>query len=164
MKKIVSYTFALLILLLFQSHKPGNGRQKTTRILTDISGTYKSVPTEQETENCDLSVKITKTQGRYSYRFDIAGQVLKGKVTLKEIKGEKGMLIVFEGIKWAEYEGDISDDPEHEHKPKPEMKIPAGVGGKLLNNEITIQNYGNSMNYYVVFAACGQKYISLIKQ
>lgn len=161
MKKIVSYTFALLVFILCQSNQPCNAQ---TGKLTDISGTYKSVSTEEETKSCDLSVKITKIKGHYFYHFNIAGQLLKGKVTIKETKGQKEMLIVFEGIEWAEYEGDISKDIENDDREKPEMKIPVGVGGNLLGKEITIQNYGNSMNYYVVFAACGQKYIKLIKQ
>lgn len=131
---------------------------------SDISGFYKSVPQEGEDDHCDMSVRISKIKGHYVYSFNISGKTRKGKVTVQWGKGKEDTYITFEGIEWAEYEGDISNETDDQRSSKPQMKLPVGVSGQLSDKEITIQNYGNSMNYYVVFAECGQKYISLVKQ
>lgn len=44
-----------------------------------------------------------------------------------------------------------------------DLSLPQDIVGVLYENEITIQNYGNAMNYYVQLGACDVKYIHLIK-
>ncbi|QNK64198.1 hypothetical protein H7F33_06845 [Pedobacter sp. PAMC26386] len=178
MKKITGFAFALLICISCQSNKPDQHKlnnpvkqkikpnpqsRKTVDSLPDISGLYQSASGKEGISACDLSVKITKIKGQYFYQFNIAGEILKGKVTLRKTPGEKEMSIVFEGIKWAEYEGDVSSDTTDNVSPNPQPKLPVGVAGSLLNGEIIIQNYGNAMNYYVVFTACGEKFITLTR-
>jgi hypothetical protein len=41
--------------------------------------------------------------------------------------------------------------------------LPIGIDGLFSEKEITIQNYGNAMNYYVKLDDCGEKYIHFNK-
>jgi len=128
----------------------------------NITGLYKAEPIEEGGESCGLSVLITKVNGRYFYNLKINGKNRKGRVEIT--KGDKAgeTYINFTGIKWAEYEGDVSklgDDDE-----RPSLKLPVGIDGVLQGKEITIQNYGNAMNYYVKFAGCEEKFIRLVRQ
>ena len=43
------------------------------------------------------------------------------------------------------------------------LELPKDIEGVLYKDEITIQNSGNAMNYYVKFAECDLKYIHLTK-
>ncbi|OKS85183.1 hypothetical protein [Mucilaginibacter polytrichastri] len=128
----------------------------------NITGFYKAEPLEEGGTSCDLSVLITKANGQYFYNLKINGKSRKGRV--KITKGDKAgeTYINFTGIKWAEYEGDVSklgDDDE-----RPSLKLPVGIDGVLQGKEITIQNYGNAMNYYVKFFGCEEKFIRLVRQ
>lgn len=126
-----------------------------------ITGTYYAESLDGQSESCNMSVHIRKDGAEYSYEFSINGENIKGKATIKK-NDNKETYINFEGIKWAEYEGDISDDPEKGDTTS--LELPVGIDGLLAGKEITIQNYGNSMNYYVKFAGCDEKYIRLVKQ
>jgi hypothetical protein len=127
----------------------------------DITGTYYAESIDGQSESCNMSVLIKKGPKAYIYEFTINGEKIKGKATVKE-NDNKETYINFEGIKWAEYEGDISQDPEKGDTTS--LELPVGIDGLLAGKEITIQNYGNSMNYYVKFAGCDEKYIRLVKQ
>ena len=74
--------------------------------------------------------------------------------------------MVLEGIKWDEYEGDISNEEENDSvsDSKPELEIPIGIDASYVKDTLTIQNYGNSMNSYTKISKCGEKYIQLIKK
>ena len=80
------------------------------------------------------------------------------KIDLNERKD--GYNITFENIEWSEYLGAI--DPEGETSEE-DLPLPQDIGGVLYKNEITIQNYGNAMNYYVKLGECDVKYIHLVK-
>jgi hypothetical protein len=123
-----------------------------------IEGIYK-------TKECDISIEITKTKNGYQYFLKTNLRKVKGKATFsKNESGEK--YLVLEGIKWDEYEGDISNqenDSITESEPK-ELEIPVGIGASYAKDTLTIQNYGNSMNTYTKISECGLKYIQLIKK
>ena len=127
----------------------------------EITGTYYAESIDGQSESCDMSVEIRKNGAGYSYQFNLNGEKIKGRVTLKK-NDSKETYINFEGIKWAEYQGDISNDPEKGDTTS--FELPVGIDGLLAGKEITIQNYGNAMNYYVKFAGCDEKYIRLVKQ
>jgi len=127
---------------------------------SDITGTYYAESLDGQSESCNMSVEIKKDGAGYSYEISLNDKKTKGKASLQ--KGEdKQTYINFEGIKWAEYEGDISNDPEKGDTTL--LELPVGISGVIAGNEITIQNTGNAMNYYVKFAGCDEKYIRLVK-
>lgn len=127
-----------------------------------IEGLYIQKPVEEGGEKCDLSLKIEKAKGKYYYTLSLQDTVIKGMVTVAKNKEKSDLeyAVTLEGIEWASYEGDVSD----ESKPPQELDIPVGIGAVLLNKELSFQNYGNSMNSYTVLEECGQKYIRLVKQ
>lgn len=71
------------------------------------------------------------------------------------------MYLTLKNIEWSENEG-ISDDGGEPIED--DIGLPQEIQGELYKNEIAIQNYGNSMNYYVKFGECDLKYIHLIKK
>jgi len=131
------------------------------RLEDEISGTYTA-------EDCDISIVISKIKNDYQYILKTNTRNLKGKANYsKNDSGEK--YITLEGIPWDEYEGDISNEEENDSvsdsKPgKKELEIPVGIGALYVKDTLTIQNYGNAMNYYTKISECGLKYIQLIKK
>jgi hypothetical protein len=127
-----------------------------------IEGLYEQMSDDESSESCNLAVKIEKLKGGFYYTLSLQDSVINGKVSV--LKSEEGSdfkyMVTLEGIKWASYEGDVSD----EDKPHPQLKIPVGIEAGFSDNELVFQNYGNSMNSYTVFEQCNQKYIRLIKQ
>jgi len=120
-----------------------------------IEGIYKS-------SECEFSVEITKSATGYVYLLKTNARKVKGKANFStNDSGEK--YIVFEGIKWDEYEGDISNEDETDSIPRKEIEIPVGIDASYVKDTLTIQNYGNAMNYYTKISECGSKYIQLIK-
>ena len=130
-----------------------------------IEGFYETQTDPNSTEECAISVEILKAKNGYSYVLKTKLRKLKGIATFtKNESGEK--YITLEGIKWDDYEGDISreeesDSTETDHK---ELEIPVGIDASYVKDTLTIQNYGNSMNSYTKISECGRKYIQLIKK
>ncbi|SDD97674.1 hypothetical protein SAMN05216464_103218 [Mucilaginibacter pineti] len=124
----------------------------------DISGNYEQTDTTDG--GCPISVTIRKSADGYRYKLTNDQKHYTGKIKL-ERDGDQSTGIIFEGIPYAEYEGDVSQLDDHGERPQP--KLPIGVGGLLNGDTILIQNYGNAMNYYVQFGGCDAKFISLIK-
>lgn len=125
-----------------------------------IEGTY-------TTQKCALSLIISKNKTNYEYVLKTNLRTLKGKAVLsKSNSGEK--YISLEGIKWDEYEGDISNEDESDStadsKTQKDLEIPVGIDALYTKDTLTIQNYGNSMNYYTKISECGLKFIQLIKK
>lgn len=133
-----------------------------------IEGLYKTQPDQNSTDECEMSIEISKVKNDYVYFLKTKLRKLKGTATFTTNEsGEK--YIVLEGIKWDDYEGDISNEEETdsisdskpEHK---ELEIPVGIDASYVKDTLTIQNYGNSMNSYTKISECGRKYIQLIKK
>ncbi|MGY4537855.1 hypothetical protein ACVW0P_002274 [Mucilaginibacter sp. UYNi724] len=116
-------------------------RYEKTAPVADISGTY------VETEGCGIVVIITKKGAGYQYQLTTPEHTYEGKFSLDQ-SADKVSDILFGGITYAESDGD-------------EKRV--GLGGQLSGDTITIQNYGNSMNYYVALGDCSEKYIRLVK-
>jgi hypothetical protein len=124
----------------------------------DISGKYERADTTDE--GCPISVIIWKSSTVYRYKLTNDQKHYAGKIKLEK-NADQGTGIIFDGVPYSEYEGDVSQlDDQAE---RPQLKLPVGVGGLLNGDTILIQNYGNSMNYYVQFGGCDAKFISLIK-
>jgi len=136
-------------------------------VLDTISGFYKTEIDSNETEACELSVEIFKTKNGYGYHLKTDLRNVKGKVRfIKDNPNE--LYIVFEGIKWDDYRGDLSnetdDDETNDDVEKETLEIPIGIEASVGIDTLTIQNDGNSMNSYTKIGECGRKYIRLIKQ
>lgn len=132
-----------------------------SRFSEEIEGTYNVVSNADDAEKCQIKITIKKVSEQYRYIFTSESRTLEGKLSLEGDKNNEGYYITLEGIEWSEYEGELDDNGEA--KSKEDLKLPVGIHGVIKGNEITIQNYGNSMNYYVQLADCGEKYIILKK-
>lgn len=172
MKKAVVYT--LIIIGSLSCRQKGNPNKsiaaQQTLADTDsttakkdnkqIEGVYTAEPINDEVGNCDITVTITKKKQDYFFSLETDSKTINGKVTLTKNKETANTIIMFEGIPWDEYEGnlDAADSTDTE------LEIPIGIDGMLKNDTITIQNSGNSMNSYTKFLECGYKYIHLVRK
>lgn len=177
MKSINKYSFVLFILLLLacnnkpKSPVPENNAEtiaidSTNKDEESIVGLYETQPDPDNTDECKISVEIRKEKNSYTYFLVTKLRQLKGIATFTTNEsGEK--YIVLEGIKWDDYEGEISDEDESDSISKTatkELEIPVGIDASYAKDTLTIQNYGNSMNSYTKISECDRKYIELIKK
>jgi hypothetical protein len=131
---------------------------------TKIEGVYEVVNEPNEVEKCAITITIEKVGPQYIYKFKSDSRSLEGKVSLKVNEEKDGFYITFEGIQWSEYEGELVMGEDGDYYPKEDLENPVGINGLIKENQIMIQNYGNSMNYYVQLSDCGKKYIFLKKR
>jgi phosphoenolpyruvate synthase/pyruvate phosphate dikinase len=122
---------------------------------------YKVENDSTESEKCKLDILITKKDKEYEYELKSEERKLNGKISLKLNENRDGYYFTLEGIEWSEYEGNIDEVNETENN---QLDLPIGIQGSLYENKISIQNYGNSTNYYVQLSDCGKKYIHFIKK
>jgi hypothetical protein len=168
MKTVLISVFALL-LFSCNNKKPEIPAAPPTTVTLQkpesesIEGVYETQPDPSSSDECSISVAITKVNNGYSYFLQTKERKVKGKATFATNEsGEK--YIVLEGIKWDEYEGDITNQQEEDSiSDAPELEIPVGIGANYVKDTLTIQNYGNAMNSYTKISECGRKYIQLIK-
>lgn len=165
----IIYTIFFIILISSCTNKKAE-----TALEKDIPKTEISIETNKDEESivgiyktteCDISVEITKNKDGYQYFLKTSIRKVKGKVTFSKNESGESYLIL-EGIKWDEYEGDISNqenDSITESEPK-ELESLVGIDASYVKDTLTIQNYGNSMNSYTKISECGLKYIQLIKK
>ncbi|WP_291147744.1 hypothetical protein [Flavobacterium sp. UBA7680] len=140
---------------------------QTNKNESSIEGIYQTQLEENDSGDCKISLEISKTKDVYSYFLKTKTRQLRGIANFTtEETGEK--YLVLEGIKWDEYEGDISHEEENDsisdsETSSKELEIPVGIEASYVKDTLTIQNYGNSMNSYTKLSECGRKYIRLIK-
>lgn len=125
-----------------------------------IQGVYTAVVDSNNDDECKLVIKLIKTKGGYSFSLRTNKRNVQGKAKLV-INGPDEKYILLEDIPWDEYEGNISNEDTVETK---DVEIPIGIDFFYRKDTLTIQNYGNSMNYYTKFGECGAKYIQLVKK
>jgi hypothetical protein len=130
----------------------------------NIEGVYVVFNEPDEAEKCAITITIQKAGEEYNYKFKTESRSLVGKVSLELNEDKDGYYITFEGIEWSEYEGELVMDKDGDYHAKEELELPVGINGLIQENQITIQNYGNSMNSYTQLGECGKKYIILKKQ
>jgi hypothetical protein len=172
--KITIITFSLLLFSACNDKPKSVTKENNSKeVLIDltnkneesIEGLYITQPDPNSTDECEMSVEISKIKNDYVYFLKTKLRKVKGKATFSTNElGEK--YIVLEGIKWDEYEGDISNEDETDSisDSKATLEIPVGIDASYAKHTITIQNYGNSMNSYTKISECGRKYIQLIKK
>ncbi|MFC4817020.1 hypothetical protein [Flavobacterium sp. GCM10023249] len=125
-----------------------------------LEGIY--IPETKENQ-CNISFHVTKVKGDYRYQFQSDSRNKSGAVTFYRSLDENAVYIIFKGIKWAENLGDVSNEEDVVDSKRKEIKLPDEIEGLLSEEEITIQNTGNAMNYYVKLYDCDQKFIHLQK-
>lgn len=132
----------------------GNSEKDIT--LFEIEGHYHL----KKGNSCKMNLTLyyQKNQLKYKLKTDTHEFSDDAEIELNEAKD--GYYITFKNIEWSEYLGGLDNEGEPIEK---DLPIPKEVSGTLYKDEIIIQNYGNSMNYYMVFE-CGDKYIELIKK
>ncbi|WP_157541457.1 hypothetical protein [Hymenobacter aerophilus] len=122
-----------------------------------INGTYRA---DGNTE-CSMQLTVAGQPEAYTYALTIGQKTRRGQLTVELTAGAPTVYLTLEGIKWASYDGPLNDEGEAQ---QPGEVVPEGVGASWQNDTISLQNYGNSMNSYTVFADCPDKYITLVKQ
>ena len=137
---------------------------KTTKNITPlpegIEGAYYN-------DMCNLTLTFTKSKGEYYYTYQSNERSLKGKINFYR---EEDLYMTLTEIEYAEDYFDVAlfeEDPEKEKeyaKLKEIGKRRVGVECYYSPDELTIQNYGNAMNYYVKLNDCSEKYIHFKKQ
>lgn len=118
-------------------------------------------------ERCDITLSFSRSKGEYYYTYTSKERNLDGKINF--YRGED-LYIYLPNIEYAEDYFDIllfEEDPEKEKeyealKQKGKRKV--GIDCYFSPEELTIQNYGNAMNYYVKLYDCGEKYIHFQRQ
>ncbi|MCX8534360.1 hypothetical protein [Chryseobacterium luquanense] len=137
---------------------PKDNSEQIKALLFNIEGNYE-FKKEETTCKMNLTLYYQKNQLKYKLKTNTREFSDNAEIELNEKKD--GYYITFKNIEWSEYLGGLDNEGEPIDK---NLSIPENVSGTLYKNEIIIQNYGNSMNYYVVFDDCGEKYIELIKK
>lgn len=125
--------------------------------LFEIAGIYKF---NDEVSACFLVLEIAEGKEHYTYKLKTPARNLAGNISLKPGEDKDGYYITIDGIAWAENLGALDDEGSPVQE---DVGIPQGLEGYLRENSIVIQNYGNSMNYYLQLGECDTKYIELEK-
>lgn len=95
------------------------------------------------------------------YKLTTNKRTLADKAEIELTERKDGYYLTLKNIEWSENEGTLNDEGE---PIDPDITLPTEVQGILEKNQITIQNAGNAMNYYVKIGECNAKYIQLIKK
>lgn len=99
----------------------------------DYSGTYKL----SGEETCGIIIKILKDKDGYSFAINGAGVNSSGRLSV--LTEEETVYLQFNDTHRS---GDNS-----------------AIEGRLSGNRIIIQNYGNSLNNFILFQKCDVKYL-----
>jgi len=126
--------------------------------LFEIAGNY---ILENNDTDCKFNLRLYYKNDQLFYQLHTNARKLTDKAEIELNEKKDGYYITFNNIEWSENEGALDDDGEQIDK---EIVLPTTVQGVLYKNEITIQNTGNAMNYYVKIGECDLKFIRLIRQ
>ena len=126
--------------------------------LFKIEGNY---IVEENESSCKLELKLYYKNKQLYYQLVTNTKKYADKAEIELNEEKDGYYITFKNIEWSENEGALDDEGEPIDK---EITLPQDIQGVMYKNEITIQNSGNSMNYYVKIGDCDLKFIRLIKK
>ncbi|MDU0353903.1 hypothetical protein RS130_08160 [Paraglaciecola aquimarina] len=98
---------------------------------------YKSL----EPTSCNLVVGLRQEGNQLIYKVSTDARSANGTFV------QRGQQIIFSGLYASESSGNSK------------LEISAMQQG----DKLTIQNYGNSMNFFTLFSECENKYLSLVK-
>jgi hypothetical protein len=133
--------------------------QDSVKYLFDITGDYLL---QSDDTSCKIELNIKSNNNEFTYQLKTNTRQLHGDVMITPNEKRDGYYITLKNIEWSEYEGAVNFD-EDAIQEQEDIVLPREVQGVLYENEITIQNTGNAMNYYVKFGECDLKYIHLLK-
>lgn len=131
---------------------------KNNDLLFDIEGNYtlkKDVVTD-----CEIILSLFFKNEVLRYNMETNTRKLSGNAKIELNENKNGYYITFKNIEWSEYLGAIGTEGETSEE---DLPLPQEIQGVLYKDEITIQNAGNAMNYYVKFGECDLKFIHLIR-
>ena len=131
---------------------------KNNDLLFDIEGNYtlkKDVVTD-----CEIILSLFFKNEVLRYNMETNTRKLSGNAKIELNENKDGYYITFKNIEWSEYLGAIDTEGETSEE---DLPLPQEIQGVLYKDEITIQNAGNAMNYYVKFGECDLKFIHLIR-
>ncbi len=134
---------------------------ETNYNIPDIPSNIEGVYVKDEETKCNLQLTISFSEGEFFYKLQTPSRTLSDKVSFFRDLDEQIVYINLDGIEWAESLGGID---ENGNPKNPVNDTQKGIEGVLSGDSIYIQNYGNSMNYYVKLAECEDKYLFLKKQ
>lgn len=141
----------------FEKGNPQNTLKKHEKLLFDIEGEYSY---KADVVDCKINLTLFYTTNQLKYKLKTNTRELSDNATLQLNEEKNGYYITFENIEWSEYLGAIDEEGNSSEE---NLSLPQEVEGVLYKNEITIQNAGNAMNYYVKIGECDVKYIHLIR-
>ena len=168
-----------LLLALFLLQSCGNGTEKqTTETTTDTvakDSILKVVPLVKNNDfsfrvegdyisddtDCKIKLTLFYDNGQLKYKMQTDTRTLSDNAEISQ--EDDTYYITFKNIEWSEYKGAIELD-ENGDEIDNDLGLPEDIQGVLNADEITIQNEGNAMNYYVKLGECGVKYIHLVRQ
>jgi hypothetical protein len=148
MKKIGAILFLTVVSISCQNSdkKEVENAPTTASLLFDIEGVYAFSDTLSK---CNLTLEITKEIELYKYHLKTTTRSLTGEISLEENEENDA------------YYGALDENSEPIDQ---DIALPEGLEGTIDENEIIIQNSGNSMNSYLQLGECDVKYIHLEKQ
>ncbi|WP_025142147.1 hypothetical protein [Pedobacter jeongneungensis] len=116
---------------------------------------------QKDDSSCEISLVLFYKRDQLVYKLTTNTRTLTDKAKIELNEAKDGYYLTLTNIEWSENEGALNDEGE---PIDPDITLPTEVQGLLQKNQITIQNAGNSMNYYVQIGECDAKYIQLIKK
>ncbi|MGQ7855765.1 hypothetical protein ACUN24_16145 [Pedobacter sp. WC2501] len=123
-----------------------------------IEGTYMI---ENGDPSCEINLILSYKKDQLVYKLITNTRTLADKAEIELNERKDGYYLTLKNIEWSENEGTLDDEGD---PTDPDITLPTEIQGILEKNQITIQNAGNSMNYYVKIGECNAKYIRLIKK
>lgn len=123
--------------------------------LFNVEGNYSL---ELSDSDCRFDLKLFREKGQLRYTLVTNTRDLTGAAEIELNDKKDGYYLDLKDLEWSENEGSLNDEGE---PIEDDIKIPTTVQGVMYKDEITIQNAGNSMNYYVKIGECDLKYIIL---
>lgn len=133
---------------------------KNNNLLFDIEGNYTLKQVLEQETDCKIFLSLFYKNGVLKYDMETNTRKLSGNAEIDLNERKDGYYITFKNIEWSEYLGVIDTENETSEE---DMPLPKDIQGVLYKDEITIQNTGNAMNYYVKLGECDMKYIHLIR-
>ena len=116
---------------------------------------------DNEDSSCEMNLILSYKGNQLVYKLTTNTRTLADQAEIELNENKDGYYLTLKNIEWSENEGALNDEGE---ATDPDITLPTEVQGVLEKNQITIQNGGNSMNYYVKIGECDAKYIHLIKK
>ena len=172
MKNRIYFRFGILIALLIginactffdkkQNTKPASSQEQICNSLQqeNFQGNY---TIEDNDYGCELNLTLFYENNKLKYKLITGTRELSDDVEIELNEEKNGYYITLTNIEWSECKM-IEYDAENDEQIDSDLPLPVGIQGSLYQNEIIIQNTGNSMNYYVQLGECDLKYIRLIK-